>query len=293
MFKLDIQVLWRGQPNDLFIEGITSNALASETEDEQQTRTFPSLRPTPAFLPNNPTPAFLPNNPLPAFPSLRPTPAFPSLRPTPPFPSLRPTPSFPSLRPTPAFLPNNPTPAFLPSRPSGACFLPDVRAYSRADAIAAVEEVLLAAPHAGAAWELTVVPGQLAFVQKLPDASTTIEIPIYSGGLIHQADLVAAGVQTRFNLYQLDGPKPVLLRRLGDQGFQLTTSSGENHLHGYTEVIIRAEPEHLCVSLCLSAGEDGLPRLLQKDEDAREDSSADGQPDWANPAKILPVKTRR
>ena len=272
MFALVTQVLWCGRPNDLFIKRIISNALSTAKDDGIQTKTFPSLRPTL---------------------------------------------DFPHLRPTPAFLPGRPIPAFLPNRPTLGLHSDRTktgfRAYSRADAVAAVEESLLAAPaEGGAALDLTMSLGQLLFTQKLPDVvssttsslsesaavtaaavqeknltATSIDGPMHSGGLIHQADLEAAGVQPYFITFLLATPKPAILRRLGDQGYQVATSGGADHLDSYTQVNFRAEPEQLSASVSLAAVDDDLPRLLHEDEDT------DGLHGMGKPVKMLSVKTER
>ena len=151
-----MQVLLSGQPSDLFIEGITSNALSSEIEDRIQTKSFPALRPTPSFPAFRPTPAFLP---------------------------LRPTPAFPPLRPTHVLHPDRSTFDILPNRPG---ILPDrinsgFRAYSCADAVAALEEALLAAHvDGGDALNFTVSLGQLLFLQILPDVALSTAVLVTS-----------------------------------------------------------------------------------------------------------------
>ena len=258
MTSLVTQVLRSGRPNILFVEGITSNSLSSTTEDEIQTRTFPALKPTL---------------------------------------------DFPHLRPRPAFLPGRPTHAFLPDRPilglHSERTKPGFCAYSRADAVAAVEESLLAAPsNGGDTLDFTVSLGQLLFkqesaavtaaaVQENNVTATTIDVPICSGGLIYQSDLEEAGLRPYFNAFLLAAPKPTLLRRLSDQGYQVATSGGADHLDSYTQVNFRAGPEQLFASVSLAAVDDDLPRLLLEDE------NADGQPDLGKPVKILSVKTER
>ena len=321
-----------GQPSDLSIEGITSNALSSEVEDRIQTKSFPALRPTPSF------------------------------------PALRPTPVLPPDRSTFDFLPNRP--GILPDRINSG-----FRAYSCADAVAALEEALLAAHvDGGDALNFTVSLGQLLFLQILPDVAlstavlvtsvpsatpavtattssipqlatadaattaavaaaavdidnhvtvststptsfsesfaataavpaaapvgnnsiaTAVNIPICSSGIICQADLEAASIQPYFNSFPLAVLKPGLLRSLVDQGYQLTTRRGEDHFNSYTQVNIRAEPEQLSASVLLGAVDDDLPQLPLKDVNAGDVSSTDAQPDMSKPVKIISVKTER
>ena len=327
-----MQVLLSGQPSDLFIEGITSNALSSEIEDRIQTKSFPALRPTPSF------------------------------------PALRPTPVLPPDRSTFDFLPNRP--GILPDRINSG-----FRAYSCADAVAALEEALLAANvDGGDALNFTVSLGQLLFLQILPDVAlstavlvtsvpsatpavtattssipqlatadaattaavaaaavdidnhvtvststptsflesfaataavpaaasvgnnsiaTAVNIPICSSGIICQADLEAASIQPYFNSFPLAVLKPGLLRSLVDQGYQLTTRRGEDHFNSYTQVNIRAEPEQLSASVLLGAVDYDLPQLPLKDVNAGDVSSTDAQPDMSKPVKIISVKTER
>ena len=149
MIALSMQVLLSGQPSDLFIEGITSNALSSEIEDRIQTKSFPALRPTPSF------------------------------------PALRPTPVLPPDRSTFDFLPNRP--GILPDRINSG-----FRAYSCADAVAALEEALLAAHvDGGDALNFTVSLGQLLFLQILPDVALSTAVLVTSVPLDDSDHLVA------------------------------------------------------------------------------------------------------
>jgi hypothetical protein len=128
-------------------------------------------------------------------------------------------------------------------------------AYSQANAIATVEELLASMPSVmsgRASVDFHMDVGQQLYAGKYADRSTDVELPIRNG-LITRRQVLGSGIKPYFYNYLLASAKHILMENLRQQGYQPLDTNAQG---GYTDISFSVEPGPEYHSITIADEED-------------------------------------